>query len=73
MGLETARTDVEVPWSNPATGHRGTIMVERTFYRDPSTPCRDYTRTVETAVRHRRLEVTTGTGLPDRRGCVGTG
>jgi surface antigen len=47
--LETARTDVEVPWSNPATGHRGTIVVERTFYREPSTPCRDYTRTVETA------------------------
>jgi surface antigen len=58
--LETARTDVDVPWSNPATGHRGTIVVERTFYREPSTPCRDYTRTVETAGV--APEVTRGTG-----------
>jgi surface antigen len=64
--LETARTDVEVPWSNPATGHRGTIVVERTFYREPSTPCRDYTRTVEAAGA--ALEVTRGTGCRTEAG-----
>jgi surface antigen len=64
--LETARTDVEVPWSNPATGHRGTILVERTFYREPSTPCRDYTRTVETAGA--APEVTRGTGCRSEAG-----
>jgi surface antigen len=47
--LENQRTGVEVPWSNPATGSSGTIVVERTFYRDPRTPCRDYRRTVERA------------------------
>jgi surface antigen len=60
QALETARTDVEVPWSNPATGHRGTIVVERTFYREPSMPCRDYMRTVETAGT--APQVTRGTG-----------
>lgn len=64
--LETARTDVEVPWSNPATGHRGVIVVERTFYREPSTPCRDYTRTVETAGA--APEVTRGTGCRTEAG-----
>lgn len=45
--LETARTNVEVPWRNPATGHGGTIVVERTFYREPETPCRAFVRTLE--------------------------
>jgi 17 kDa outer membrane surface antigen len=45
--LETQRTGVEAPWTNPATGSSGTIVVERTFYRDPRTPCRDYRRTLE--------------------------
>ena len=45
--LETARTDVEVPWRNPATGNGGAIVVERTFYREPDTPCRDFVRTLE--------------------------
>lgn len=47
QALESQRTGVEVPWTNPATGSSGTIVVERTFYRDPRTPCRDYRRTVE--------------------------
>jgi hypothetical protein len=47
--LETQRTGVEVPWTNPATGSSGIIVVERTFYRDPRTPCRDYRRTLERA------------------------
>jgi surface antigen len=47
--LETEKTGVELPWSNPATGSGGIIVIERTFYRDPRTPCRDYRRTVEQA------------------------
>jgi 17 kDa outer membrane surface antigen len=47
QALETEKTGVEIPWTNPATGSRGTIAVERTFYRDPRTPCRDYRRTIE--------------------------
>jgi surface antigen len=44
--LEEQPSGVEVAWSNPATGRRGVIVVERTFYRD-RTPCRSYRRTVE--------------------------
>lgn len=47
--LETEKTGVELPWSNPATGSSGTIAIERTFYQDPRTPCRDYRRTLERA------------------------
>jgi surface antigen len=44
--LETEKSGVEIGWSNPATGHSGTLRVERTFYRDQQ-PCREYLRTVE--------------------------
>jgi surface antigen len=64
--LETARTDVEVPWNNPATGNRGTIVVERTFYREPATPCRVYVRAVESAAG--APQVTRGTGCRDSAG-----
>jgi surface antigen len=47
--LETARTEVPTPWRNPATGNGGSIVVERTFYREPQTPCRAYVRTVISA------------------------
>ena len=47
QALETEKSGVEIPWSNPATGSSGMIMIERTFYRDPRTPCRDYRRTLE--------------------------
>jgi surface antigen len=47
--LETQKSGVAVPWSNPATGSSGTITIERTFYRDPRAPCRDYRRTLERA------------------------
>ena len=46
---ETERTGLELPWRNPATGSSGIIVIERTFYRDPRTPCRDYRRTLERA------------------------
>jgi 17 kDa outer membrane surface antigen len=49
QALETERTGVELPWRNPATGSSGIIAIERTFYRDPRTPCRDYRRTLERA------------------------
>jgi surface antigen len=44
--LETEQSGVEIGWSNPATGHSGTLSIERTFYRDQQ-PCREYLRTVE--------------------------
>ena len=49
QALEAERTGVELPWRNPATGSSGIIVIERTFYRDPRTPCRDYRRTLERA------------------------
>jgi surface antigen len=64
--LETARTNVEVPWNNPATGSRGAIVVERTFYREPETPCRAYVRTLEPPGA--APEVTRGTGCRSSSG-----
>jgi surface antigen len=64
--LETARTDVETSWRNPQTGNGGSIVVERTFYREPETPCRAYVRTLETAGA--APQVTRGTGC---RGSTG--
>jgi surface antigen len=46
--LETEKSGVEIGWSNPETGHSGTLRVERTFYRDQR-PCREYLRTIERA------------------------
>ena len=46
--LETEKSGVEIGWSDPATGHSGTLRVERTFYRDQQ-PCREYLRTIERA------------------------
>ena len=43
--LESERTQVTVTWSNPETGNSGTVVIERTFYPSPETPCRDYRRT----------------------------
>jgi len=64
--LETARTGVEVPWRNPATGNEGYIVVERTFYREPDMPCRAYARTL--AVPGAADEVTKGTGCRTETG-----
>jgi surface antigen len=47
QALETQRTMVETRWSNPETGNGGTIVVDRTFYRDTGEPCRDYRRTLD--------------------------
>jgi surface antigen len=43
--LEFERTGSDLPWSNLETGSRGVIRVERTYYLDSDTPCRDYVRT----------------------------
>lgn len=45
--LETRKTEVEIPLRNPDTGSQGLLVIERTYYRDPTTPCRDYRRTIE--------------------------
>lgn len=45
--LEFERTGKDLKWSNPETGSRGIIRVERTYYRDANTPCRDYIRTTK--------------------------
>jgi len=47
QALETQRTMVETRWLNPETGNGGTIVVDRTFYRDTGEPCRDYRRTLD--------------------------
>ena len=43
--LENLRSERPFEWSNPDTGNAGIIVVERTFYLDPTTPCREYRRT----------------------------
>jgi surface antigen len=64
--LETARTEVEVPWRNPATGNGGSIVIERTFYREPDMPCRAFARTLESAGA--APQVTRGTGCRSSTG-----
>ena len=46
--LETEKSGVEVPWSSSVTGNAGMVMVERTYFRKPDQPCRDYKRTIVT-------------------------
>ncbi len=43
--LEFEKTAVDIPWSNPTTGSRGVIRIERTYYQNPKLPCRVYRRT----------------------------
>lgn len=47
--LETTKSAVEIPWRNSETGTQGVMVIERTYYRDPATPCRDYRRSVQRA------------------------
>jgi hypothetical protein len=60
QALETERTKVEIPWSNPETSHRGMIVIDRTWYRDPQSPCRDYRWTLERTGQP--VETISGTG-----------
>ena len=43
--LEFEKTGIDIPWKNPATGSRGMIRIERTYYQTPKLPCRVYRRT----------------------------
>ena len=45
--LEFKRTGIEVRWQNPKTGKGGVILVERTYFTDPKTPCRDFILTFD--------------------------
>ena len=57
--LESQRTGVPFRWSVPEVGLKGTITVNRTYYRRDRTPCREYTRTVE---GERSTQTIRGTG-----------
>ena len=64
--LEFEPTGNQVPWQNPATGKHGVIVVERTYFLDPKTPCRDFSYTVEGDFsRSRELK---GVGCRDKGG-----
>jgi surface antigen len=65
--LEFERTGTDLPWSNPETGSRGVIRVERTYYLDPNTPCRDYTRTTDRPGGERITARGTGCRMADGR------
>jgi surface antigen len=43
--LEENRNGESTSWSNPETGHLGTVMPVRTFDADSGRPCREYQQT----------------------------
>ncbi len=45
--LEFEQTGTKIPWRNPETGNGGIVMVERTYFTDPKTPCRDFILTLD--------------------------
>ncbi len=65
--LEFERTGTDLRWSNPETGSRGVIRVERTYYRDANTPCRDYIRTTKRAGGEEFTTRGTGCRMSDGR------
>jgi surface antigen len=64
--LESEPTGSVIRWSNPETGNGGRITVTRTYFQPDGTPCREYTRTTETASGTQDRE--TGTGCRDADG-----
>jgi surface antigen len=54
--LENNKSGEAANWSNPDSGHLGTVMPVRTFDADSGTPCREYQQTVtvedKTGVAH---------------------
>ncbi len=46
--LEFEQTGKRIPWLNPKTGNGGTIVIQRTFFKDPGTPCREFGYTLDT-------------------------
>lgn len=47
--LEENRNGESASWSNPETGHLGTIMPVRTYDSDSGRPCREYQQTATVA------------------------
>jgi hypothetical protein len=62
--LEGAHVGEATRWDNRDTGAEGTIVVERTFYRDLNEPCRSYRWTLQ---RGDRALQSRGTGCRNRR------
>jgi hypothetical protein len=62
--LEVARMSDTTRWDNGETGVTGTIVVERTFYRDLDEPCRSYRWTLQQGDRALQGQ---GTGCRNRR------
>lgn len=56
--LESAQTGSVFRWENPETGNRGSIVIERTYFKADETPCRDYVRQTGGV----RPNITRGTG-----------
>lgn len=67
MVLESERSGVKVPWSNPETGNSGYVVAERTFFLDPKSPCRDYRRSMRNAAGETLVVTGTGCRTPDGR------
>jgi len=65
--LEFERSGVDVAWSNPVTGNGGMIRVERTYFLNPDTPCRDYIRTADRPGGKRSVTKGTGCRMEDGR------
>lgn len=67
QALEFERSGTDVPWSNPETGNGGVIRVERTYFLNADTPCRDYIRTSERQGGDRTVTKGTGCRMEDGR------
>jgi surface antigen len=44
--LETQRTGTTQTWSNPDSGHSGTVTPTNTYYAADGKPCRDFSQTI---------------------------
>lgn len=44
--LETQRTGTTETWTNPDSGHSGSVTPTRTYYTADGKPCRDFTQTI---------------------------
>ena len=44
--LETQRTGMTQTWSNPDSGHSGTVTPTKTYYAVDGRPCRDFIQTI---------------------------
>lgn len=64
--LETERSGVEVPWSNPETGNSGYVVAVRTYYIEDRMPCRDYRRSMTSP--DGTVMLVTGTGCRSAAG-----